>query len=194
MLADIGRNAQNVLLFLAFFIPGFIMTQTYEMFVPSGEVDWQKRIPAVISYSAIYYALTLWIVVIYEAWFWPLAYCDVLAGPIFVGLLTVLLRGGSLRVRLRAQATPWDELFARISTMPDGAIIKVVLKSGENLLGYFGALSYAAAFPRDHEIYVQAICEVQRGAFKMQHPPTGVLITASEISYVTFTAAPKTLT
>lgn len=194
MSPEIGHTTQDVLVFLAFFVPGFIMSQTYELFVPSGEADWQKRLPAVISYSAMYYALTLWVVLIAPRnLFWFLLYGDVFGGPVIVGLITVLVRRGSLRVRIRPQATPWDELFARVSTMPDGAILTVNRKSGEPLIGYFGALSYAAAFPRDHELYVQAICEIREGEIRMQQPPRGFLITMSDILYITFQAAPTDL-
>jgi|SRR5579862_4176049 len=58
------KGVENLALFLAFFIPGFITMQGYYFFIPTRRPDLSKQIPVVVAYSAMHYAATLWIVLL----------------------------------------------------------------------------------------------------------------------------------
>ena len=57
-------SQDHLVLFLAFFIPGFIASQIYALYVGVDDSDPVKRLPAVVGYSAIHYALTGWLILV----------------------------------------------------------------------------------------------------------------------------------
>ena len=54
----------HIAIFFAFFIPGFISSQIYGLFIGIDDTDFSKRLPAVIGYSAIHYAITGWLILV----------------------------------------------------------------------------------------------------------------------------------
>lgn len=192
---EILKDFGSIEIFIAFFLPGFIVIRVYETFLPSAESKWTERIPEAVSYSALYYAATLWILpIVPQAAQFVVTYFIVFLGPIAAGLLMVAFRHGSLRVKLRPEATPWDRVFSRFPLeYKDGLILRLTRKDGTQLIGLFGGRSYASTFPRENQLYLQALCDESGGSLKVAEPLRGLLINASEISSLTFELPPATL-
>ncbi len=57
-------TADHLLLFLAFFVPGFISMRVYGLFIAANTPDFTKQLPEAIAYSAIHYAVTGWLIFI----------------------------------------------------------------------------------------------------------------------------------
>jgi hypothetical protein len=57
-------TANKLILFLLFFVPGFISIKIYDLLVPGVRRDFSKSAYDAISYSAINYALWSWLIVV----------------------------------------------------------------------------------------------------------------------------------
>jgi|ERR1700723_2747005 hypothetical protein len=190
-------NANALLLFLAFFIPGFIALQIYGLFVGSDDLDFAKQLPAVIGYSALHYAMTGWIVLLAPA---GLArsiavYVVVLVLPVLWPPVILLIRDpgkwreiffptGSISLRstfdamLKPERTPWDRVL-----VDRARFIRIRLKSGRFLGGYFGPGSVVSSYPCERSIFIaQAFSmDQQVGTFGSPIDRTGVLVQGADI-------------
>ena len=82
--------------------------------------------------------------------------------------------------RYRTTPTSWDHLFGD----RDSCFVRVRLKDGRWVGGWFGKDSYASAFPQDRDIYLSVQYRMQAdGRFGERLPATGgVYVAAGEIS------------
>lgn len=53
-------DANRLLLFIAFVIPGFVSIKTYELLFPDARKESDKLLIDAVAYSSINYALLLW--------------------------------------------------------------------------------------------------------------------------------------
>ena len=53
---------ETLVVFLAFFVPGFVMATVWSAVIPVQQVDFAKDMPRLIGYSVLHYAGTLWLV------------------------------------------------------------------------------------------------------------------------------------
>ncbi len=185
-------NADALLLFLAFFIPGFIGIQIWGLFVGTEDVDFGKQLPAVIGYSALHYAITGWIILIAPDG--PLrlaaAYIVVLVLPAFWPAAILLIREKekwrsvfssiptTFNAMLKPEGTPWDRV------LDDRArYIRIRLKSGRFVGGYLGPGSVVSAYPCKRAIYVAKAFSLDQttGKFLSEIALTGLLIQGAEI-------------
>ncbi len=191
---EVFKDLNTVELFIAFFIPGFVIVKIWEYFVPAESSDWGKRLPEVISYSSMYYAVTIWPYFLLLARYAGLApyyvYLDIFLLPIAAGMVIVKLRGLPMRTNRGIQATPWDQFFQRVSSDPslrEGVLVDVRLKDSTQLLGYFGQKSFASTFPKPAQIYLQQLYEFDKnGAARPIVPDTGALIDCENAASISF--------
>ena len=188
-----------LLLFLAFFVPGFVALQVYGLFVGSDDLDFQKQLPAVIGYSALHYAVTGWIILVVP-WGIPkliAAYVVVLVLPIVWTPIMLIVRdphkwrdvffqSGSwklnvpktIQAMLKPERTPWDRVL-----VDEARFIRVRLKSGRFVGGYLAPGSVVSAYPCERAIYIADAFSINQttGKFGDRLGLTGVLIQGSEI-------------
>jgi hypothetical protein len=182
----------KLLLFLLYFLPGFIASEIYRLFISSGERDFAKQLPAVIAYSAIHYSLTLWIYLIAPVG-WPkilAAYVIVLVLPLFWAPVILLLRNSSrwkpriftkhiLTHLLQPEYSPWDQIFS------DGTErwVRIRLKSGNYVGGLLARGSVTSTFPAPEQIYVSNEWKIdgETGEFAEALEGAGLLVNGSEI-------------
>ena len=184
---ELFKDLSGIELFIAFFVPGFIIVSVWEYFVPSERSDWQSRIPQVVGYSSLYYAFALGpYFVIPSPYKLSYLYGAVFLLPILVGVAIALIGGAAITAKRGAQETPWDQLFGRVasdSAFKNGVYVQVQLKDSTAVTGYFGAKSHASAFPNSHELYLQRVFEPDvSGNLVPASPETGALVDCSEIS------------
>lgn len=189
-------NTDKLLLFLAFFVPGFICMSVYGLFIATSDVDFTKRLPDAIAYSAIHYALTGWIILVAPEGAARLiaAYIVVLILPIFWPPIILLVRDwGYWRDRilttkvltylLAPEATPWDKFFAA----QHACWVRIKLKSGGYIGGIFGKGSESSTYPSPEQLYVKEQYEVNETGFgKRVKRTAGFLVNATEIDTVEF--------
>jgi hypothetical protein len=129
--------------FIAFVVPGFISLQVYRLFVAGDDSDLVKKLPAIVSYSALHYLVFGWILLINTGdWLKAWSYVVVLLFPVMWPFVVLLSRDHEkwikvfwppstmLAAMLKPEATPWDRVFARRQ------FVRVTLKDG----GFVGGL------------------------------------------------------
>jgi hypothetical protein len=200
-------SADKLFLFLAFFLPGFISYQIYGLFVAVDDRDPIKQLPAIVGYSAIHYAFFAWVLLVIPQGVARAiaAYLIVLVLPIFWPPVILLMRdwqrwsmiffrpytlrgsrgpkiqilnGSSIiKAMLKPEAMPWDRTLT-----PEGRYVRIRLKSGRYVGGYFGNESSVSTYPCDRQIYIShAYSFDSDGRFETPIERTGVLIEGSEI-------------
>jgi len=112
-------TSDKLILFLAFFVPGFIAMQVYTMIVPTEQRDFVKSLPEAIAYSAIHYAIFGWILLVtHDVWFYVALYViwfvlPVLEAPVvllardWVYYAPKLLTGAFMQNLLKAEMDHW---------------------------------------------------------------------------------------
>lgn len=183
---ELFKDVSAVPLFIAFFVPGFLMIKVWEWYVPSQAWEWDKRIPEAVAYSALYYGFTLWpYFLLHGPYANGYVYVDVFVLPIAAALVVTRVRGIALTGRRGIQPTPWDQLFYRINcdrVLSNGVKLALVTKSGVRLCGYFGKKSYASTFPSPGQIYLQRLTDPDSD--RPLEPATGALINCAELEYI----------
>jgi hypothetical protein len=136
-------------LFVAFFVPGFISTQIYRLFVACEDEDFTKNLPAVIAYSALHYGVFGWLLLITSGVTQQIcAYLIIFFAPIVWPFVILLLRDwekwsvnfkslANIRdAMLKPEATPWDRVFTN-----KGRFVRITLKKGRMVGGYLADYS-----------------------------------------------------
>jgi hypothetical protein len=187
----------KLVLFLAFFLPGFISLQVYGLFIATGERDFAKQLPEVIAFSAIHYALTGWIIFIQtdQQARTIAAYFVVLVLPIFWPPILLLSRNWkkyskrifSIRFPqylLQPEAKPWDRIFDDITEK----WVRIRLKSGVWVGGVLARGSSTSTHPLPEQIYIREAWMLDSmGAFIEKTARTGgLLVNGAEIEYIEF--------
>jgi len=186
-------TTDKLILFLAFFIPGFIAIQIYSLFISTGERDFTKLLPDVVAYSAIHYAVTGWIIfVVPDAWRTASIYVVVLLLPIVWAPVILSLRNWDfyanrifskkvLTYMLQPEATPWDRVFSDQTER----WVRIKTKAGEFVGGVLAIGSQTSTYPNPEQIYVKEEWVFENGAFVKPVPSTGgLLIRGDEIQYL----------
>ena len=85
--------------------------------------------------------------------------------------------------------TAWDYFFGR----RERVFVLVQLKNGSKIGGYYGFQSYAASFPTEGEIYLEAVSRVDEdGKFKEPvNRSRGVIIRKDQYDLIEFFTLPE---
>ena len=187
-------EADKLVLFIAFVIPGFISLKAYSMLVPSEQKDSGGKLIDAIAYSCINYALLSPLIlyvesnnVLQDSPNWRLLYvCFVLfIFPVTLSVLWLLIRRTRyiLKIAPHPILKPWDYLFSK----RESYWIKVTLKSGEVIGGKYHDKSFASSFPAQEQIYLEEswIIDKEDGGFKRpKNRSEGVMVMSEELAYV----------
>ncbi|AIV05950.1 hypothetical protein HYO55_15030 [Vibrio parahaemolyticus] len=186
-------------LFIMFVIPGFISIKTYELLYPSQLRDSSKQIVDAITYSCINYAILYWFIDAIESQtgegsfkavhpnLYLLFYVFVLlVFPVILAFLWKALRESeTFKANLHHPTQkPWDYFFSQGKCF----WVKVTLKDGSVIGGYYGENSFASSAPAEEQLYLEQTWKLnENGGFERKVNATaGVIILTSEISHIEF--------
>lgn len=188
-------DANKLLLFIAFVIPGFVSLKTYELLFPGAQKESDKLLVDAVAYSSINYALLLWPIYSVETHqirqSHPTAYVlfyvfVLLIAPIAWACVLKKLRTTEVFQRSMPHPTakPWDFFFAQ--RKPYWTI--VTLKDGKTIAGRYDSASFASSAPAPEQLYLEENWEVNDdGGFERPRTATaGILILSSEIVTIEF--------
>jgi len=188
-------EADKLLLFIAFVIPGFVSIKTYELLIPGAPRESDKLLIDAVAYSSINYALLLLPIYLVESHevreTCPSGYVAfyvfvLLLAPILWVLAFKKLRTTEFFQRSMPHPTkkPWDYVFAQ--RKPYWAI--VTLKDGTKIAGRYDSCSFASSAPAPEQIYLEETWVVNAdGGFERPREETaGILVLSSEIVSVEF--------
>lgn len=188
-------QVDKLVLFLMFFVPGFISIKVYDLLVPGERRDFSKAIFDAIGYSALNFAALSWLIFLmhsanfasqHKAW-----YCIFLVVIICVvpGLWPiVLLKMSSWRPIakhvIHPIQKPWDYVFGRRE--PFWVIVH--LADGRRIGGRFDRKSFASSYPATEQIYMEEVWELdENGAFKKPTDRSrGIILLGRDVLAVEF--------
>ena len=182
-------------LFLLFFIPGFITMKIYQLFVATDRVDFTKAIFETIGYSCINFAFFFWVLVLIHRESFitnhPLLYFIIMGvllfiTPIFWTILFIwLTKTSKLKIFfLNPVKSAWDYVFDQRKSY----WTIVHLKNGEKIGGVYSSNSFASAYPRKEQIYLEEQWKIgDNDKFINKINRTGgILILGDEIKSIKF--------
>jgi len=182
-------------IFIMFVIPGFITLKTYELLYPSQIKDSSKQLIDAVTYSCINYALLYWLIVkvesselkaIHPGLYVAFYMFVLLVFPIIIAFIWKSLRESERFKKNIHHPTqkPWDYFFAKKKC----SWVKVTLKNGDVIAGYYGTNSFASSAPADEQIYLEKKWILtEKGGFEREvNRSDGVIILTSEISHIEF--------
>lgn len=180
----------ELILFIAFVIPGFISLKTYELLFPSERLNSSRQIIDAIAYSCINYALLFYPIYYVEMHgvrenhqnLYALFYiCVLLIAPV---IWVIFLK--CFRTRLWLQkyiphptSKPWDYVFGQRQCY----WIVVMLRDGTKIGGKYSTGSFASSAPTKEQLYLEEtwVINADGGFERKRTDSAGILILSNEI-------------
>jgi len=186
-------EADKLLLFIAFVIPGFISLKIYELLNPGIQKESSKQIIDAVTYSCVNYAILLWPILaversalgkespnLYAAFFLVVLFL----APIIWALLWQWVRTIKFIQKAIPHPTqkPWDYVFSK----REPYWVKVVLKDGTKIGGKYSGNSFASSAPADEQIYLEEtwIVNDKGGLERKKKQTAGAIILSKEIAFI----------
>ena len=186
--------SNNLVLFFAFVIPGFISMKTYGLFFPHQFSDVKHQLFNAVAYSCIYYALFI----IPILWFESSSFRE--STPVtslfyIMILLVVPVVWVFLWIKFRVSkvsqnffpypiAKPWDYIFKQ----QDPFWVIIELKDGTKVGGLYSENSFSSNAPAEEQIYLEETWKLnENGGFdKKKQSTKGIIVSASEMKHIEF--------
>lgn len=188
-------SIDKLLLFLFFFVPGFISLKFYQMLFAEEKIDFSKSIYEAIGISCINFSIFFWIIYyINQPTFFhahPFYYYLITIAIIFVTpLILTWFLSRALKSKffrrffVSPEKVPWDWYFSK----REASWIIVTLKDGTKIGGKFGLKSRASASPKPHEIFIEDIWKLDKNCkfIESVRRNKGILITDDNIIAIEF--------
>ena len=184
-------NIETAELLVVFVLPGLVSMQVYRLLMPARDMKWADALLQGFFYSSINFALLFPLVYWYSTatspsllTTWGMLVAYVFAGPsTWPWLLARLFQSGWFRRRARVPyPSSWDYFFDQ----DDEAFLLIHLRDGSIIGGYWGPHSHAGQYPRDGDLYLEALYHINEdGTFSEPVEYTqGLLIRRDEYSHV----------
>jgi len=188
-------EVDKLILFLAFFIPGFISVKVYQLIYPGTERPNSDMITDAIAYSCINYAIFSGPILLVDGFNllekhpgWFVAFCilALFIAPILWVVIWKWIRTRDIFQRNAPHPTakPWDYVFAQRKQY----WAKITLQDKTVIGGLYGSKSFASSAPAEEQIYLEETWVINKnGGFDRRKNDTeGVIILGRDISYIEF--------
>lgn len=188
-------NADKLLLFIVFVIPGFLLLKANAVLGLEPPADSSKQIVDAVAYSCINYALLAWPILLVEgsslrkyneALYFGFYGAVVFAFPVLLALAWRLLRSTQLLQEMLPHPTakPWDFVFRKRRPY----WILVTFKDGKQVAGRYDSDSFASASPTAEQIFLQEAWALsEEGGFERPRTNSaGILVLGSEVRTLEF--------
>lgn len=185
----------KLLLFIVFVIPGFLSIKFYQLIFPGTVRSAPDQLIDAIAYSCINYALLFWAVEYVEGYelktVHPALYYLFYVFVLFISPFLLVLAWKWLRTHERFKgaaphptAKPWDYVFEQSKPY----WIVIYLKNGKMVGGKYSGKSFASSYPVEEQIFLEEgwIVSSEGILERAIKGSAGVLVMASEISYLEF--------
>jgi len=188
-------DINKLVLFLIFFIPGFISIKVYDLFIPRERRDFSKSLFEVMGYSALNFAALSWLIILihsdnfYSAnkvIYFLFLFIIIFIIPIIWPLVFLKLSSWhpiSKRI-IHPILKPWDYVFGKRQCY--WAIVH--LMNGKKIGGRYDKNSFASSYPAEEQIYLEQVWHLDdKGAFiKPVERSGGIIILGKDISCLEF--------
>lgn len=188
-------QADKLVLFLAFVVPGFIALKTYALLEPGKPHDTSQQLIDAVAYSSMNYAIWLWPIIEVQGRnlraFSLTAYAVFFAFVVFVSpIALVCLWHWSRRKPALQKYLPhpteraWDYVFRQ--GKPYWMII--TLNDGKKVGGRFDCKSFASSSPAPEQIYLEQswVINDNDGFDRPKNESAGMLVNSNKITMIEF--------
>ncbi|MBI9038512.1 MAG: hypothetical protein JEY97_10295 [Bacteroidales bacterium] len=185
----------KIVLFIIFFIPGFISMKVYHLMIASEKINFSESLGEAIAFSSINYAALSWLIILIDkydlvnnnfALYILLVIFIIFIAPIIWTIIFVWLsKSKKLRKYILSPIkNPWDYYFEKNKS----CWVIVNLKNGERIGGVYSSKSFSSAFPNKEQIYLEQLWEIDtKGNFLRKIDRSdGIIIIDDEIKSVEF--------
>jgi len=183
----------KIVLFIIFFIPGFISMKVYHLMIASEAINFSESIGEVIAFSSINYAALSWLIILVDKFdllnkhftlFILSVIFIIFIAPIFWTIIFVWLsKSKKLRKYILSPIkNPWDYYFEKKKS----CWVIVNLKNGEKIGGVYSDNSFSSAYPHKEQIYLEELWDIgTNGNFLKKISRTdGIIIIGDEIKSI----------
>jgi len=188
-------SVDKLVLFLFFFVPGFISLKFYQLLIADEKVDFSKSLYEAIGFSCINFSIFFWIIYyinqpdFFEShpfYYYLITLLIIFITPlILTWFLSMMIKTKVFgRFFVSPEKVPWDWHFSK----REAFWVIVTLKDGRKIGGKYGINSTASTFPRSKEIYIEDIWKLDENC-QFKHSikrNKGVLITGDSILSIEF--------
>ena len=187
----------RLILFLFFFIPGFISLKVYDLLVPREYRDFSRSLFEAVGYSALNYAVLLSLIIPTLSGDFPIKHIlwdiillvvTMVIFPILWPILFFLISTSRLGAKfiIHPMRKPWDYVFS----MRQVYWVIVHLRDGRKIGGRFDRKSFASSYPADEQIYIEEVWQLdEEGKFQSDgqvERSQGILVLRDDILAVEF--------
>jgi hypothetical protein len=188
-------DANKLILFIAFVVPGFVGLKAYELLAPRATKDVAQQLIDAIAYSCINYALLLWPIYHVELTNLRATSQSVyVAFYVFVLLVAPVVWACLLRWARSTQfiqstlphptGKPWDYVFGQRKRY----WVVVTLKDGKRIGGRYDSRSFASSAPCPEQLFLEEAWNINEdGGFdRARTNSAGILILSADMMTVEF--------
>ena len=185
-------DVDQLVLLIAFVIPGFIGLKVYELLSPSVHKESSKQVIDAIAYSCINYAALFWPILVVEGsdlrdtWpygYWAFYFFVLFCAPVIGAFLWLRLRKTQFILKALAHPTqkPWGYVFSK----RDPYWAKITLRDGTKIAGRYSENSFASSSPAEEQIYLEETWIINdKGGLERKKKQSAGVIIVSEIAYI----------
>ena len=186
-------DIQKLSLFAVCVFPGLVSIHVYRLMMPAKALKWESAVLEGLFYSIVNFALLnpLLLLILrrdfhheHWFWFWLVAVAVFIVGPVLWPILYVrAIRSEFLAKHLQTPyPTSWDFFFDQRRQ----CFLIVHLTDGNIIGGFFGTGSFAAGFPHQGNLYIEAVYQLdEEGHFLGPVPNTrGILLRSEDYAYI----------
>jgi len=188
-------DAEKLLIFIAFVIPGFISLKVYELLNPGMYKESSKQIVDAVTYSCLNYSILVWPILAVERStlgkdmpnVYSMFYFGVLfLAPIIWVFLWQWIRKNKFIQKAIPHPTqkPWDYVFSK----REPYWVKVKLKDGAVIGGKYAENSFASSSPAEEQIYLEEswLINEKGGLERKKNQTAGVIVLSKDIHVIEF--------
>lgn len=188
-------EADKLVLFIAFVVPGFVSLKTYEVLFPRPQRNTADQLIDAIAYSSVNYALLavpiFWVEQSGARSSHPVWYALFYVFALLVAPVVWAYALRQLRMTRYLQgymphpiAKPWDYVFSRRGEY----WIIVTMKDGHQIAGLYGDQSFSSSSPASEQLYLQEtwVLNSDGGLERPRADTAGIMILSQDILAVEF--------
>lgn len=186
-------EADKLVLFILFVIPGFVCLKAYELLIPSQIRDSSKQLVDAVAYSCINYAMLSPLILLVEIFklqqalvflYYLFYFFVIFISPVILAYSWQWIRATKFAQKNAPHPIPhtWDFIFNQKKPY----WIKVTYKNGDVVGGLYSEKSFASSAPATEQLYLEESWIINDdGAFeRRKNNSAGVIIFSTEILHV----------
>ena len=185
----------KLILFLLFFIPGFISTKVYNLLYPSEQKDFSAFLLEAIGYSSLNFAVLSWLIIIihsgnfynnHKVWYFICSFLILFIIPLLWPILFFKISNWEFvkKYIVSPIQKPWDYVFRKKEVF----WVIIHLKDGRKIGGRYDRNSFSSSYPSKEQIYLEEVWKLDENG-RFEEPITkskGIIVLGEEILAIEF--------